>query len=706
MDQASTPRIRNVALVGHSGVGKTTLAEALLHRAGVTTRTGRVEDGTTVCDTEPEETRRGISLSPAVAPFPWTATDSTTYKVNLIDTPGYADFAGGVDAALAVADLAVIVVSAVDGVEVGTEVVWQQCADLGIPRMVFVTKEDKPRADFRRVLGELREHFGAGIVPLELPLGEEDTFHGVADVLTDQGLEYDATGHHRTQPLPDDVVDEEHRLHEEVTEEIVSGDDDQLERYLSGEIPTAAELERTLAHEVLGCTEFPVLLGSATSEVGIDRLADLICELGPSPADRPVTVIAGATGGNGASGGTGGVPVPVAADPAGDPLLHVFRTVADPFVGQVSLFKVLSGTVRTDDRLVNTTTGGTERLHGMFFLRGKEHLPTDAVVAGDLAAAAKLGASPTGTALARPGSPVAVQGPAPRETPYALALTPATQSDDDKLSGALQRLCAEDPTLVVDRISGYGDGQTQRHAQTVLRGTGDVHLAVALERLERKFGVRVTTEEVRIAYRETIARPTEAEGKVKKQSGGHGQYAVAQLRVSPTARGEGSAFVDSIVGGAIPRNYIPAVERGVMEAMAAGGVHGFPVVDVRVEAYDGKYHSVDSSDMAFRTAAAHGLRDALAKAGTVVLEPISRVTVTVPATLQGDVLGDLSARRGRIIGSDVLADGRSQVQAMVPEAELRRYVLDLRSLTGGRGEFTAVHDHYDAVPAHLVSTEG
>jgi len=684
MDQAATPLIRNVALVGHSGVGKTTLAEALLHRAGVIPRLGRVEDGSTVCDMEPEEIKRGISLSPAIAPFEWTASDGATYTVNLIDTPGYADFAGGVDAALAVADLAIIVVSAVDGVEVGTEAVWHQCADAGIPRLVFVTKEDKARADFQSVLAQLRDVFGAGFVPLELPLGEETAFHGVADVLSESALDYAPDGTHATTTVPADVADEEHRLHDEVAEEIVSGDDEQLERYLSGEVPAAADLERALVHEVRDSLAFPVLVGSATTGVAVDRLADYLCELGPSPADRPARVHTP----------DGGAVIEIAADPEGEVLVHLFRTVADPFVGQVSVFKVLAGTVSTDMHLVNSVTGTDERMHGLFRLRGKDHLPVDRVVAGDIAAVAKLSGSPTGSTLSARGTAVTPIGPAVRPTPYALALNPLTQADDDKLSSALQRLVAEDTSLVIDR-----DGEV---GQTILRGTGDTHLAVALERLSRKFGVNVSTEEVRIAYRETIAGPTEAEGKLKKQSGGHGQFAVAHLRVRPRARGEGSAFVDKIVGGSIPRNYIPAVERGVHEAMAAGGLHGFPVVDVEVEAYDGKYHPVDSSEMAFRTAAAHGLREALAKVGTVVLEPVSMVTVNVPGAQQGDVMGDLSARRGRIAGTDALPDGRFQIQALVPEAEIARYVLDLRSLTGGRGTFTTAFDHYDVVPQNLV----
>ncbi|MBA3605958.1 MAG: elongation factor G [Acidimicrobiia bacterium] len=682
MRPPTTDKIRNVALLGHGGSGKTTLIEALLHRAGAIPRAGRVEDGTTVCDTEPEETKRAMSLSLALAPFEWQASDGETYKVNVVDTPGYADFGADVDAALAVVDLAVIVVSAVDGIEVGTELAWAKCVEAGLPRLVFVTKEDKPRADFQRVLDQLRASFDGSFALLELPLGEEESFHGVADVLTEQGFEYDGDGTHHTEPLPADVAEREHQLHDELVEEIVAGDDEQLERYLSGDVPTAGELERTLAHEVLDCSEFPVLVGSAATGVGIDRLADFICEIGPSPADRPTTVTAGPE------------QVPVKADPSGEPLLYVFRTLADQFVGQVSLFKVLSGTVRADDRLVNTATNTEERLHGLFHLRGKEHLGAEQVVAGDLAAAAKLAATPTGSTLAPRHRPVKVAGPPPPSPSYGLALKPITQSDDDKLSGALHRLCAEDPALVVERH--------EETAQTVLRGTGDTHLAVALERLARKFGVNVETEGVRVPYRETISGSAEADGKLKKQSGGHGQYAVASLRVSPAGRGQGSEFVDSIVGGAIPRNYIPAVQRGVEEAMAGGGVHGFPVVDVRVECYDGKYHSVDSSDMAFRTAAALGLKEALHKAGPVVLEPVAVVTVRVPTASQGDVLGDLNARRGRVSGTNVLDDGRHEIIAMVPAAEIQRYALDLRSMTGGRGTFEAEHDHYDVLPAHLV----
>jgi elongation factor G len=682
VDVIPTQRIRNVVLVGHSGCGKTTLVEALLHRAGVTTRVGRVEDGSTVTGSDPEEVKRGMSLSLGIAPFEWKATDGESYKVNLLDAPGYADFVGEEMAALSVADLAILVVSAVDGIEVGTELAWERCVNAKIPRLVFVNKDDKQRANFHNVLAALQSKWGHGFVPLELPLGEEEALHGVADVLSDQAFEYDPDGQHHSAPLPSDIVDEEHRVHDELVEEIVSGDDDQLERYLSGDVPTAAELERTLAHEVLDCLEFPVLVGSALTGVGIDRLADFICEIGPAPSDRPMTVTAG----------TEEVQVP--ADSDGHSLAYVFKTMADQFVGQVSLCKVVSGTISPDDRLIASTSAAEERLHGLFHMRGKEQLPCIRAVAGDIMAVAKLGNTTTGTTLAPRNMPVRVVGQQPAAPVFGLALKPLTQTDDDKLSGALQRLVAEDPGLRVDRNHAH---------QTVLSGAGVTHLAVALERLARKFGVHVETEDIRVPYRETVVGTGDAEGKVKKQSGGHGQYAVANLRVSPLERGAGFEFVDSIVGGAIPRNYIPAVQKGIEEAMSTGGAHGFPVVDVRVECYDGKYHSVDSSDMAFKNAAASGFKEALGRAGAVVLEPISMLKVTIPSSYQGDVLADLTTRRGRVVGTTAGEHGEQVVSALVPTAEIIRYALDLRSLTAGRGRFEATHDHDEILPNNLVA---
>jgi len=675
----ATDRIRNVALVGHGGSGKTTLAEALLHLAGVTSRIGRVEDGTTVSDYEAEERERGFSLGLSVLPFEWKG-----HRVNLIDTPGYADFIGDVHAALRVADLVVLVVSAVEGVEVQAVEAWRLAAEAGLPRMVFINKLDRERASFERTLDQLRGRFGAGIAPLELPIGEERDFRGVADLLTDTAWTY-RDGRASHGEVPEEMAPLEHQVHDNLVEGIVVADDALMERYLEGDTPSAEELERTLAAGVDDATVFPVVCGSATARVAIDRLADFICEIGPSPLDRPpVEVVAGDT------------TAEVAADAGGPPLAFVFKTVADQFVGHINLFRVLSGTIRADDHLVNVRTGHDERLHGLFVVRGHEQQPVDQVTAGDIAAVAKLNDTLTGDTLAPKGSPVrvpAIEFPRPM---LPVAITAVTQSDDDKLGDALHRLLEEDPSLAVDR-----DDETH---QTLLRCQGDVHLAVTLRRLKDKFGVAVQTGDVRIAYRETITAPAEAEGRHKKQSGGHGQFGVCSIRVEPRERGAGFEFVDRIVGGAIARGYIPAVRKGIEEAMAQGGAFGYPVVDLRVELYDGKEHSVDSSEMAFRAAGRLALRAAVAAAGPVMLEPVSRVEVTVPAELQGEVLGDLNARRGRTTGTDALASGLQVIAAMVPTVELTHYATDLRSLTGGQGRFRAEHDHYDELPPNLVES--
>ncbi|MCC2030815.1 elongation factor G [Microbacterium allomyrinae] len=692
MDASTPVTHRTVALVGSSGAGKTTLVEALLHRAGAIPRMGSVEQGTTVCDDEPEEIARGISLGLSLAYLTWNQSDGTTSAVTLVDTPGHPDFIGSLDTALSVADVALLVVSAVDGVTAGTKAAWAATAAAGVPCLIVVTQEDRARADFRRVLADLRAAFGPKLLPLELPMGEEHDFRGIADVIGEHALIYDADGRHHEEPVPADLADEEHRLHQDATEEIVSHDDAQLEAYLDGVEPTPRELERTLAKEVAEGEAIPVLLCSAATGTGVDRVADLVCELAPAPGSRDGIIRIGVhvdDGADRAHSGSGGTEHSVSIDPTGETLVHVFRTLADPFVGQIAMLKVLSGVLRPGDRLRNATTGVEERMPALFRLRGSEHLPADALRAGDIGAVAKLVGTPSGSLLwTRPATgarPVALPE---RHAVYAVSLAPVSQSDDVKLSTALARLVADDETLVVDRAGGH----------TVLRGLGDAHIAVAVERLARVLGVHVETSPAPVAYRETIAGRAAAEGKLKKQSGGHGQFAVVQLRVSPLGAGGGFEFVDSVVGGAVPRSYIAAVEKGARDALATGGPQGHPVVDVRVELYDGKAHSVDSSEMAFRTAASLGVKAALAQAGTVLLEPVSNVTVTVPAAMQGPVLTDLSGRRGRVGATETGDDGSARISAVVPDAELARYVLDLRSLTGGQAALEIVPDRYERAP--------
>ncbi len=666
-------KIRNVALVGHGGAGKTTLAESLLFQAGAISRQGRVEDGTATTDFDPEEIKRKISVSMSLAPFEWEG-----HKINLLDCPGYADFAHEAIAALRVSDLAVFVVSAVEGVEVQTEIMWREAAALGLPRMIFINKLDRERASFTRTLEQLQSVFGAGIAPLELPIGEEAGFRGVADLLTDTAITYD-TGTAVTGEIPSEMEAQEHAVHEALVEGIVVADDDLMERYLEGDTPTPKELEETLAHGVASASVFPVICGSAAKGVAIDRLATFLCEIGPSPLDRPgVTVQAGDN------------TQEVKVDAAGQPLAYVFKTLADPYVGKVSIFKVLSGTIRPDAVLTNPRTHSDEKLHTLFTLRGKEQDVLSDVPAGDIAAVAKLGDTTTGDTLAPKGTPVRLTAATPPEPVLAIAIRPKSKGDEDKLMTALHRLQEEDPVLVLRR-------EDETH-QTVLSGMGETHLAIAAERLLRKFGVEVQTEDVIVPYRETITKSAEAEGKYKKQTGGHGQFGVAFLRVEPLERGAGFEFTDAIVGGAIPRQFIPAVQKGIEETMSQSGVFGYPVVDVKATCYDGKYHPVDSSEMSFRMAGSLGFKEAMAKAGPVLLEPISYLEVTVPLASQGDVMGDLNSRRGRVQGTESGNDGEQIIVAMVPTSEIMRYAIDLRSITGGRGRFVVRHDHYDLLP--------
>ncbi|HEX9317025.1 MAG TPA: elongation factor G, partial [Actinomycetota bacterium] len=542
-------RIRNVALVGHGGTGKTTLAEALLFQAGAINRKGRVEDGTTTTDFDPEEIKRGISLSLALAPFEYEG-----HKINVLDVPGYTDFVGDLKAALRVADLAVLVVSAVEGVEVQTEAAWRLAAELNVPRMIFLNKLDRERASFERTLDQLRERFGAGVAPLELPIGEETAFRGVADLLTDTAFIYEGDGGKASQAeIPAEIADLEHQVRDNLVEGIVVADDALMERYLEGETIAPKELQDTLAQGVADATVFPVVCGSATKLIGIDRLAELVCEVGPSPVDRPAIEVQ-----------AGDKTTEVACDPAGQPLAFVYKTVADPYVGKVSFLKVLSGTVRPDAQLTNSRTHADERLHGLFTMRGKEQDTVPELPAGDIGAVAKLSNTGTGDTLAPKGTPVVVPPIEAPEPILSVAIRPKSKGDEDKLMTGLHRLQDEDPALQVVR-------NDETH-QTLLSGMGETHLSIVTERLSRKFGVEVETEDVKVAYRETITATAEAEGKYKKQTGGHGQFGVAFIRVEPLDRGAGFEFVDKIVGGVIPRQFIPAVEKGVIETMSTGGV--------------------------------------------------------------------------------------------------------------------------------------
>jgi elongation factor G len=653
-------KIRNVALVGHGGAGKTTLAEALLFSNGVTQRMGRVEDGNTVSDFDPEEHKRGISTSLSVIPFEYEG-----HKINILDTPGYADFVGDVSAALRVADLALFVISGVDGVEVQAEITWKMAEAAGIPRAFFVNKLDRDRASFSRTCDDLKNHFGAGVAPIQLPIGEEADLVGVVDLLTDKAYTYSDSGV-TEGPVPEGLAEQEHAVHDALVEGIVVADDDLMERYLSDEAIDYKELAGALAKGIAAGSVFPVLCGSATKLIGIDRLCRFLADEAPAPQ--------------------------AAVD--GPPAAFVFKTIADPYVGRVNVFKMMSGKVLPDAVLTNGRTMADERLHQLLTLRGREQEPAAEVPAGDIAAVAKLNDTSTGDILAQRGADISIEPYEPTAPVLPTAIRPKSKADEDKLANALHRLQDEDPVLKVERNS-------ETH-QTLLWGIGEAHLSIALEKLQRKYGVEVEQEDVKVAYRETVSTKAEAEGKYKKQTGGHGQFGVAFLRVEPLERGAGFEFADAIVGGAIPRQFIPAVERGIADTIVHGGALGFPVVDVKVTCYDGKYHPVDSSEMSFKMAGSLGFKEAAAKARPVLLEPISELVITVPEAYQGDVMGDLNSKRGRIQGTAAVGNGEQEISALVPTSEVIRYAIDLRSLTGGRGRFVAKHSHYDPAPPNLA----
>ncbi len=677
MDVYAPDRIRNVALIGHIGSGKTTLIEALLYRAGVTSRLGRIEDGNTVSDFSDEEQAHGMSINLAVAPIEWNG-----HKINLVDTPGMADFEGDVLAAMSAVDLAVFVVSATDGVEPNTEHYWMAAEELKLPRMVFINKLDRDNASFERTMDDLRSKLGSGVAPIELPIGEGPTFHGVADLFRDKAYIYDS-GSATVVDMPEDMAEHEHEVHAQLVEGIVVADDDLLTGYLDGVIPSVEVLEETMKKGVIAATVFPVVCGSATRPIGVDRLADFICEVGPSPADRPVVLTAGE------------LEITVEADPAGEPLVTVFKTAFDRYVGAISIFRVVSGTIHRDDHLYNHRSGTDERFHTLFGLRGKDQLDLMELGAGDIGAIAKLAETETGDTLSKRSQPVGLPIRRSAVPTLATAVVPVSKSDETKMADALHRLRAEDPTLEVE--------QNPITHQTLLHGMGEMHLSIALERMASKFGVSVTEEPVKVPFRETISRAIEAEGKHKKQSGGHGQYGVARVLFEPLPEGSGFEFVDATKGGSIPKQYLPAVEKGIRQGMEGGGKHGFPVTDLKATCLEGKYHSVDSSELAFSMAGKAAFHEALATAEPVILEPLSEISVIAPSEFQGDIMGDITSRRGRVLGTNTGPNGNQIVTALVPTAEVLRYSIDLRSMTGGRGRHTIKPSSYQELPANLAS---
>ena len=665
--------IRNVGLFGHGGSGKTSLAEALLFNAGEINRVGSVDAGNTVMDHEPEEIERQSSLGLGVASFDHNGT-----RVNLIDTPGYADFVGEALAALRAVDLAVFVVSAVDGVEVQTEILWEAARLEGIPRVVFVNKLDRDRASFSRTLDELVEAFGKRIAPIQIPIGEEQSLSGVVRLVSGRAYRYESG---RTEGTATDVPPEVAEAFEEtrsaLVESVVETDDDLLEAYFEGEEPSADRMVEVIHDGMLAGDIFPVLVGSAGSLVGIDTLAEFVVDFGPDPLER--TMPATLTG-------------ELAPDADGPAVAYTFKTSGDQYVGRVNTFRVFSGSFKPDTVLENR--GGDKlKMSSLFSLQGKEHTGLPEATVGSIGSVAKLDRLRVGDTLRAPGcvteiAPVRVPRPV-----HEVTVSPRSTQDEDKLSTALARIQEEDPTIMVERRA--------ETSETVLSGLGEAHVSVTLAKVARLFGVEVDTGVPRIPYRETIQGRADVEGKHKKQSGGRGQFGVAYVRFEPNRRGEGYEFVDQIKGGSIPRSLIPAVDKGIREALERGILAGYRVIDVRATVYDGKFHSVDSDELSFRMAGIMAVRAAAPDLRATILEPIAVVTIRVPEDYMGDVIGDINAKRGRVLGMD--ADGRSRVlKVEVPMAEVQRYSVDLRSMTGGRGSFDIEFARYEPAPPQEV----
>jgi elongation factor G len=674
-----TKAIKNVGLFGHGGSGKTTLAESLLYASGAINRMGDVEQGNTITDFDEAEIKRKISINCATAPVKWKGLD-----VTFVDTPGYADFSGEAISTVRVVDTCCFVVSGVDGVEVQTEIMWERAADVASPVMIFISKLDRERASFERTIDDVRETLGGNVVPLNLPIGEEHNFKGIVDLISGKAFEPDGPGNSREVPVPDDLSGALDEGRDKLAEAVAETDDTMLEKYLEEGELTAEEIAQGLKKGVRERTLIPVLCGAASKGIGIPELLDFIESVLPLPDELPDVV--GTLPGKDEE-----VSRPRVADAPMCSL--VFKTLADPYVGKLTYFRVFSGVFKSDSTAFNSSRSKNERVGQLYRVMGKEQIPVTRLSAGEIGAVAKLSDTFTGDTLCDKDKPIvlpAIEYPPPL---MSLSVVPRTKGDEDKLSTALSRLSEEDPMLTVRR-----DTETN---QTLISGAGETHLDVVVEKMRRKFGVDVATDLPRIPFKETIRKQVESEGKHKKQTGGHGQYGHAWLRLEPKERGEGYEFTEKIVGGAIPRQYIPGVEKGVVAAMQEGYLAGFPMVDMGVTVYDGSFHSVDSSELAFKMAASKAMKEGFSKADPVLLEPIVDVRVTVPDTYMGDVIGDLNSKRGRILGME--PKGKMQVvSARVPLAEMSRYSIDLRSITGGRGVFSMELSHYEEVPDHIA----
>lgn len=674
-------QLRNVGLLGQGGAGKTSLAEAMLFCTGATDRLGRVDQGSSILDSDPDEVKRGSSISLAPCFLSWQK-----HRVNLIDTPGYPNFIADTRAALPVLDAALIVLGASGDFKVQTERVWRWAEELGLPRVIFINAMDHERADYEGVLKKAEELYKCTLLPLTLPLGEGPEFRGVIDLLKSKALVYegDGSGRFKEEAIPAELERRVEEYRKKLIESVAEADDTLLEKYLEGEELSLEELLVGLRSGTLSGSFVPVLTGSATKNMGVQPLLDSLVALTPAPGDR--ATVRGLDPGKGVEVER----APKAEEPFS---ALVFKTVIDPFAGKLTFFRVFSGELPSDSTLYNSSQGSRERAGQVYYIQGKGQQPAKVLTTGDIGAVAKLKATATGDTLCDEKSPIVFERIKFPEPAISFAITPKAKGDEEKLSTALSRLLEEDPSLRVSR-----DPQTK---EMLISGLGALHVEVAVERIKRKFGVDVALKTPRVPYKETIHGTARVQGRYKKQTGGRGQYGDTWLELEPLERGAGFQFVDKIVGGVIPKQYIPAVEKGILEAMDSGPLAGYPVTDLKVTLYDGSFHSVDSSELAFKIAGSLGFKKGFMESKPCLLEPIMNIEVTVPEEMVGDIIGDLNSRRGRVMGVEAGLNNQT-VKAQVPMAEVLAYDSALRSMTGGRGDFTMEFSHYEEVPRQIA----
>ena len=673
-------RIRNVALIGHRGSGKTSLTEALLFEAGAINRLGKVDDGSSVGDFEEDEQERGMSIGASIASFEYDGR-----KINLIDTPGEPSFVADTLGALRVVDAAVVVVNAVAGVEVGTERLWARAASEGLPRLVFVNMLDRERADFFRTLDSLKAAFGPHVVATEIPIGSEHSTSGVVDLIDMKAYEYsgEERGNAGEVPIPEDLQARAEEYREKLMDEVAENSDELMERYLEGEEISHEEIVTVLKKGVTEGHLFPVTCGIATKNLATNRLLEALVEDVPSPAMR----------GPGKALGAEGESVEVEKDPDGDLLVYVFKTTADPYTGRINLLRVARGVLRSDSHVLNTTRSEKERIGQLVAPLGKEMQPTDELGPGDIGAVAKLRETRAGDILAEKDGGTRypkVELPAPV---MAFAYEPKSKGDEEKAASAIRRLTEEDPTLDVHRDPETGE--------QIIAGLTQVHVEVIVDRMKRRFGAEIALKPPRVPYLETIRKPAKGHGRYKKQTGGRGQFGDCHIEISPVSSGAGFEFENAIKGGVIPGGFIPAVQKGVEETLADGVLAGYPIKDVHVRLFDGQYHTVDSSEMAFKIAGSMAFKQAAAEADPYLLEPIMEMTIAVPEDSVGDVIGDLNSRRGRPLGMEPKGSA-TEIKAEVPMAEVLDYAPDLRAITGGRGEYTMEFLRHEEIPSHVA----